>query len=102
MRTMTAITAIAIACTVVSTSAIAANADICFGPTVNVHDCYTTGCVRTTNTTVFTCPQAGGRTIPQLGAAGWQIVELTTETISVNSTTGDAMTSDRLVIQQQP
>lgn len=82
------------------TTAQARATDLCFGPTVSTYDCYTTGCTRTNNATVFTCPQAGTKTIPQLGQAGWAVVRLSSQAVSVDSTTGNAMTTDRLIIRR--
>lgn len=47
-----------------------------------------------TNSTVFQCPVAGARTLPQLAAAGWKVVQLTPVTTS-NSTQ-----ANQLVIQR--
>lgn len=53
--------------------AFAGQADICYSPQA--------AAIPTpppvNNSTVFQCPQAGNLTLPQLGAAGWQMVQLT-------------------------
>lgn len=46
-------------------------ADVCYGPSQPA-----SGALPPTSATVFTCPQAGNRTIAQLAAAGWSLVKL--------------------------
>ena len=41
--------------------------------------------VAPTNTTVFRCPIAGDKTLPQLGADGWEIVQLLPVTVNNNT-----------------
>lgn len=46
-------------------------ADVCYGPAQPA-----SGALPPTSTTVFTCPQAGSKTVAQLAAAGWSLVKL--------------------------
>ena len=43
--------------------------EICYGPAQ-------TGAQPVGNATVFACPMAGSKTVPQLATAGWRIVKL--------------------------
>lgn len=45
-----------------------ARGDVCYGPA---------DASLPTNATVFACPQAGSKTVPQLAADGWRIVSMT-------------------------
>lgn len=47
-----------------------------------------------TNSTVFNCPQAGNKTLPQLAAEGWRIVQLSPVT------TSQTTQADQLIIQK--
>jgi hypothetical protein len=56
-------------------------ADICYGPAQPA-----SGATPPTSSTVFTCPQAGNKTVAQLAAAGWSLVKLAPTMLdSVNS-----------------
>ena len=48
-----------------------------------------------TNSTVFVCPIAGSKTLPQLAAEGWEIVQLSPLVVNGSSQT------DQLVIQRK-
>ncbi|MEO7326864.1 MAG: hypothetical protein ABIW82_18735 [Dokdonella sp.] len=50
----------------------AGQADVCHSPTVPVQTM-----PPLSNTTQFSCPQAGSHTIPELAQAGWKIVQVT-------------------------
>lgn len=76
--------------TFASTVASAANADICYGPAYTL----TGPSVPATNATVFSCPQAGQKTLPQLAAEGWQIVQLSPLVVGANQG------ADQLIIQR--
>ena len=73
-----------------SMSATAGNADICYSPAYSI----TVPGLLPTNTTVFTCPQAGQKTLPQLAAEGWLVVQLTPMVLTVNQGV------DQLIIQR--
>lgn len=73
-----------------SCAATAANADICYGPNYAL----TGAASPATNATVFNCPQAGQKTLPQLAAEGWQVVQMSP--IVVSQTQG----ADQLIIQR--
>lgn len=81
---------IAFALTLVSGVAQAGQADICYGPEFPLAG----PSAPPTNATVFECPQAGNKTIPQLAAEGWEIVQLSP--VVVSGTDG----ADQLVIQR--
>ncbi|MEO6687476.1 MAG: hypothetical protein ABIS07_18280 [Dokdonella sp.] len=49
----------------------AGQADICHSPTVPVQTM-----PQLSNTTQFSCPQAGSHTIPELAQAGWKVVQV--------------------------
>jgi len=48
----------------------AARTDICYSAQTPP------GAAPPTNATVFACPQAGNRTVPELAAAGWRVVRM--------------------------
>jgi len=63
--------------------------------------CYTTpvafqNSLPPTNSTIFNCPISGAKTLPQLAAEGWEIVQL-----SPISVAGGSQISDQLVIQRR-
>jgi hypothetical protein len=67
----------------------AGQADICYS------DPYAaTSATPPTNTTIFRCPIAGDRTIPQLAAEGWTISQLTP--VMVNA----SQSASQLLIQK--
>lgn len=74
----------------VSSVATAANADICYSPAYAL----TGPSVPPTNATVFNCPQAGQKTLPQLSAEGWQVVQLSPIVVGANQG------ADQLIIQR--
>lgn len=86
----------ALACVAVSPLAFAGQADICYSPTVTTP--LGTYPPATSNTTVFNCPQAGSKTLPQLAADGWQVVQLGSVVIASAGTTLDS--ADQIVIQK--
>lgn len=76
------------------------NADICYGPNYSSTTCQgTNGCTNASNATIFSCPQAGSKTLPQLAADGWIVVQMTDEARSTNLTTGESMIAVQIVIQ---
>lgn len=75
-------------------AAFAGQADICYGPTTSANSA-----TLPTNATVFTCPQAGNKTLPQLAADGWQVVQLVPVTVSTADPT-NILVADQLVIQK--
>ncbi|HVJ62017.1 MAG TPA: hypothetical protein VM555_04820 [Tahibacter sp.] len=75
-------------------TALAGQADICYGPTQSANNS-----TLPTNSTVFSCPQAGNKTLPQLAADGWQVVQLVPVTVSTANPT-NILIADQLVIQK--
>ena len=75
-------------------AAFAGQADICYSPTTSANSS-----TLPTNATVFSCPQAGNKTLPQLAAAGWQVVQLVPVTVSIADPT-NILVADQLVIQK--
>ena len=69
----------------------AGQAEICYSPSVPF-----ASAVPPTNATMFTCPITGAKTLPELAALGWEIVQLTPI-----STNGGANITDQLVIQKK-
>lgn len=67
----------------------AGQADLCYGPNQALGSNSPP-----TNSTVFTCPQAGNKTLPQLAAEGWRIVQLSPVT------TSQSTQADQLIIQK--
>jgi hypothetical protein len=55
----------------------AGQADICYSPDVPLGSSSAP-----TNATVFACPTAGNKTLPQLAGDGWKVVQLTPVTTS--------------------
>lgn len=74
--------------------AFAGQAEICYGPTQSA-----SSSTLPSNSTVFSCPQAGNKTLPQLAAEGWQVVQLTPVTVSTANPT-NILVADQLVIQK--
>ena len=74
----------------VSFAAAAGEADICYSPATDF-----ASAVPPTNDTVFECPIAGSKTLPELAAEGWEIVQLTPVTVCGTQIT------DQLVIQRK-
>jgi hypothetical protein len=67
----------------------AGQAEICYSPAVDF------GVVSPpSNSTVFQCPVSGGKTLPQLAAEGWSVVQMTP--LQVSST----QQATQLVIQK--
>ena len=69
--------------------ALAGEAEICYSPDVPLGSA-----APPTNATVFTCPQAGNKTLPQLAAEGWKVVQL------VPVVTSGSTQANQLVIQR--
>ena len=65
-------------------------ADVCYGPTVSQLG----NSQPTTNATIFTCPQAGNHTIPELAQAGWQVVQMSPISLP------NSNMADQLIIQK--
>ncbi len=76
---------------VASASASAGQAEICYSASVPF-----ASAVPPTNATVFACPVSGAKTMPELAALGWEVVQLTPI-----STNGGANITDQLVIQKK-
>jgi hypothetical protein len=53
------------------------------------------------NATVFVCPVAGSRTLPQLAADGWEIVQLGPLTTGYSADPAQTQYTDQLVIQKR-
>lgn len=68
----------------------AGDAEICYSTPVPF-----ASAVPPTNATVFHCPASGSKTLPQLAAEGWQVVQLGP------LVTGGTNQTDQLVIQRQ-
>ncbi|MBO9663308.1 hypothetical protein [Dokdonella sp.] len=64
----------------------AGQAEICYGPEEQISECASGTCPLPTNDTVFACPTAGNKTLPQLAAAGWTITQLVQRTYSTTPT----------------
>lgn len=80
-------------CAVLFTAAMTANAgqaEICYSTPVPFAQA-----VPPTNSTVFNCPTAGAKTLPQLAADGWEVVQLSPLVVNGSSQT------DQLVIQRK-
>ena len=76
------------------------NADICYGPNYSSTTCQgSNGCTNASNATIFSCPQAGNKTLPQLAADGWIVVQMIDEARSTNLTTGESIIAAQIVIQ---
>ena len=60
-----------VACLAVMAPASAGQAEICYSPDVALGTY-----APPTNATLFTCPVAGTKTLPQLAADGWKVVQL--------------------------
>ena len=75
-------------------AAFAGQAEICYSPTTSANSS-----ALPTNATVFSCPQAGNKTLPQLAAEGWQVVQLVPVTVSTANPT-NILVADQLVIQK--
>lgn len=73
----------------IATGASAGQADLCYGPNQALG-----ANSPPSNSTVFNCPQAGNKTVPQLAADGWRIVQLTPVT------TSQTTQADQLIIQK--
>ena len=71
-------------------SATGGEAEICYSAPVPFAQA-----VSPTNSTVFICPVAGSKTLPQLAAEGWEIVQLSPLVVNGSSQT------DQLVIQRK-
>lgn len=70
-----------------------AHAEICYGTARDAGQ-------EPTNATVFQCPLAGARTLPQLAAAGYRIVKLLPVTVPLNG--GGTGIADQLLIERAP
>lgn len=70
--------------------AAAGEAEICYSAPVPFAQA-----VPPTNDTVFECPNAGSKTLPELAADGWEVVQLTPVTV------GGTNYTDQLVIQRK-
>ncbi len=80
-----------IALGLVSLAVSAGEADICYSPAVAY-----ASAVPPTNETVFECPIAGSKTLPELAADGWEVVQLTPLTAG-----GGTQITNQLVIQRK-
>jgi len=69
----------------------AGQAEICYGPSSSL-----VSSNPSTNATIFQCPIAGARTLPQLAAAGWQITQLLPTVPDSTNTLG----ADQIIIQK--
>ncbi|MBL0164976.1 MAG: hypothetical protein IPP82_15370 [Xanthomonadales bacterium] len=85
--------AILMLCT--SEVALAGQAEICYSPPVPYSSAVPPG-----NSTAFVCPISGTRTLPELAALGWQVVQLTPVTSSANGGAGSTHITNQLVIQK--
>lgn len=82
---------------VTTTATVAAGqAEICYSAPVN-YALY----VPPTNATVFVCPIVGSRTLPQLAAEGWEIVQLLPVSPGYNPDPAQTQYTDQLVIQKR-
>lgn len=72
-------------------SAHAGQAEICYGPSSPL-----VSSNPSTNATIFQCPIAGAKTLPQLAAAGWQITQLLPNVPDSTNNFG----SDQIIIQK--
>ncbi len=82
---------------VITTATVTAGqAEICYSAPINFA-LY----VPPTNATVFVCPIAGSRTLPQLAAEGWEIVQLGPLSTGYNPDTAQTQYTDQLVIQKR-
>ena len=54
-----------------------------------------------TNATVFNCPQSGSKTIPQLAALGWEVVQLFAQACNASGGAGVTHIFGQLVIQKE-
>ncbi|WP_440224849.1 hypothetical protein ACQQ2N_06315 [Dokdonella sp. MW10] len=82
--------AVALACALAPFAAHAGQADICYS---DPQDAFSSP-PPPTNATVFRCPTAGDKTIPQLAAEGWQIGQLVPIMVNASQSAG------QLVIQK--
>lgn len=73
----------------------AGQADICYGPSLPSIPMPPPP----DNTTVFNCPQAGSRTVPELASLGWQVVQMTPVTTPGGDPTFPNVTA-QLIIQK--
>lgn len=68
---------LACASVLIACPALAGQADICYGPEIsNLLPS------APTNSTLFNCPQAGQKTLPQLAQEGWSVVQMLPVTLS--------------------
>lgn len=73
------------------TPAHAGQAEICYGPSSSLLTANPP-----TNATVFQCPIAGAKTLPQLAAAGWQITQL----VPIVTDSANSLGADQIIIQK--
>lgn len=75
----------------------AGSAEICYSPVEQLSNCSTpSGCDLPVNSTIFQCPTAGNKTVPELAAEGWLVVQIAQRI--KESTTGNQV--EQLVIQK--
>lgn len=79
-----------------STAVAAGQAEICYSAKANF-----AVYVPPTNTTVFQCPTAGARTLPQLAAEGWEILQLGPLSAGYSPDPAQTEFTDQLVIQKR-
>lgn len=53
-----------------------------------------------TNATAFVCPVSGSKTLPELAALGWQVVQVTPNSVGSTGGAGNTHISQQLVIQK--
>ena len=76
--------------------ATAGQAEICYSAPV-LYESYP----QPTNATVFVCPQSGSKTIPQLAALGWEVVQLFAQACNASGGPGVTHISGQVVIQKE-
>lgn len=85
----------------ISSAAHSQAADICYGPNHSSSDCAAGGCTNSTSVTIFNCPMAGSYTLIELAQRGWLPIKLSSETRTVNFTTGNVTIADRLLLRRR-
>jgi len=83
--------------TAATAQAAVVDADLCYSNPTPITSCFSTSCPLPTNTTVFHCPVAGDRSLPELALQGWIIVHLKQRTYS---TATEAVMVEQLTIRK--
>lgn len=73
----------------------AGQAEICYSAPVPFGSAVPPG-----NSTAFVCPVSGSKTMPELAALGWQVVQLTPVTSGASGGAGNTHITNQLVIQK--